>query len=112
MSLNIREYLNSGFYHRRNLFKIQGLLNHCLKVRLCHLIKPVKFHGLHILAIHPAQLGHIKYSRRLAHTVIVKFPDHFLQRKNFPVILRRPAKQSHIVHHCLRDKALLYQILK
>ena len=63
MARNIRKHFNPGLDHGSYLAKVQVLFNHGPDVGLCHLIELLKIHGLHILAVHPAQLGHIKYGR-------------------------------------------------
>ena len=80
-------------------------------MRLRHGVELIKIHGLNILAVHPLKLYHIKHGRGFADILIIKFLHQLVQGKNLLIALRRPAKKCHKVHHRLRHKALVNQIL-
>ena len=73
--------------------------------------KGLMIHLLDIFAVHPFQLGIIKYCRGFRHPVIIKFLHQLFQRKDLILALRAPAKQRHKIDNGLRHKALIDQIL-
>ena len=50
---NIREDLDSGLHHGRDLLQIHILGDHFLDVRLSHLIEFIHIHSFQVLAVHP-----------------------------------------------------------
>ena len=112
MLANIRENLNTALDHLGYGLRIDLLSRSLLNKGKRSFIELIKVHALNILPVHPAKLTHVKDSRALRNTVIIKFSNQILQGKNFLIPLRTPAEKCHKVHYRFRHKALVNQVFK
>ena len=88
MVRNVGEHFNPCLDHGSYLPEIQIPADSCLQIWLSHPVEGIKIHCLHIFAVHPLKLCHIKHSRGFAHAVVIKFLYHLLQGEYFPIVLR------------------------
>ena len=108
---NVRESFDSGLNHSCNFLKVKVSLQNFLHVWKCSFIKYFRIHFLNILAIHPAKLVNIKYSRRFINVMIIKFFNQFPEAEDLVIICRTPAQKGNIVYNCLGNKSLIQKIL-
>ena len=75
MLLKVRQYFDSCLHKLSYFLKVEVFCNHLFDVWKSELIELVKVHSLKVLSVHPAELNHIKYSRRLIYSGIIKLSD-------------------------------------
>ena len=110
MLLKIRQYFDSCLHKLSYLLKVEVFCNHLFDIWKSHFKELVKVHSLKVLTVHPTKLNHVKYSRRLIYSGVIKLSDKTFQVKYLSSALSTPAKKCYEVYNCLRYKALLDKV--
>mmetsp|Transcript_207 Transcript_207/g.342 ORF Transcript_207/g.342 Transcript_207/m.342 type:complete len:433 (-) Transcript_207:368-1666(-) len=89
-----------GLGHSRLL---QGRPHH--RLQLLHRQSP------QVLSVHPLELEHVKYGRRLHNAVQLEATLELLARVDLLVSAIVPSQKREIVHHCILGKSLLLELV-
>ena len=104
---DVREDLDPGADHFRDLAKIKTVPESFSQIGLCHPVELVRIHSLEVFAVHPAKLLVVKNRRRFVDPVIVEDLHEFFEAEDLPVAVGGPSQKCDEVDDCLGKESLL-----